>query len=309
MNILSQIKQFRWTLMRRYYSTKSGFTRAGQLTPFVTRQEGNDILRDALLSGKPLMVARHGSNELNFVYRPSTRKLHELCVCAGFFPESETLGERFRKEYCLWSSEIDLLGVWNYRHARFVPEQRLFRLMKPGTRLIDLQSLTPFLHENPWTRTLEGRRVLVVHPFRDTILRQYERRGELFKDPQVLPEFAHLDVIPAVQSIGGRAEGFESWFDALEFMKNEISRVEFDVALISCGAYGLPLAHHVKKMGKVGIHVGGALQLLFGIKGRRWEGEGKCYNYDQKYYNKNWIRPNDSERPPMADRVEGACYW
>ena len=53
-------------------------------------------------------------------------------------------------------------------------------------------------------------------------------------------------------------------------MKSEIDKCDYDVCLIGCGAYGFPLAAHVKHKGKQAIHLGGTLQLLFGIKGNRW---------------------------------------
>lgn len=49
-------------------------------------------------------------------------------------------------------------------------------------------------------------------------------------------------------------------------MKDEIDKQDYDIALIGCGAYGFPLAAHIKRSGKKAIHLGGALQLLFGIK-------------------------------------------
>jgi glycerol-3-phosphate dehydrogenase len=53
--------------------------------------------------------------------------------------------------------------------------------------------------------------------------------------------------------------------------KKRSTKKDYDVALIGCGAYGLPLASHVKRKGKQSIHLGGGLQLLFGIKGKRWD--------------------------------------
>ena len=84
-------------------------------------------------------------------------------------------------------------------------------------------------------------------------------------------------------------------------MENEISRKDFDVALIGCGAYGFPLAAYVKRLGKQAIHVGGPLQLYFGIKGKRWDNSG--------LYNEYWISPSDNERPKNLNKVEGGCYW
>jgi hypothetical protein len=80
---------------------------------------------------------------------------------------------------------------------------------------------------------------------------------------------------------------------------------EFDVVLISAGAYALPLAHHAKKMGKIGITCGGELQLFFGVIGKRWENMEKVTKYQNEY----WIRPSESERPANWREIENGCYW
>lgn len=111
----------------------------------------------------------------------------------------------------------------------------------------------PFLWKNPWTKYLKGKKVLVVHPFVDSIKSQYENnRTNLFEDPDVLPEFKELILVKAVQSIVGTKTDYKDWFEALKHMEDEISHLDFDVALIGCGAYGMPLAAHVKRMGKTG---------------------------------------------------------
>lgn len=72
-------------------------------------------------------------------------------------------------------------------------------------------------------------------------------------------------------------------------MKNKINNLQFDVALIGAGAYGLPLASFIKRMGKKAIHLGGVLQLFFGIQGKAWD--------SWKIYNKFWTKPKLSEQP------------
>ena len=42
-----------------------------------------------------------------------------------------------------------------------------------------------------------------------------------------------------------------------------------DVALISAGAYGLPLGDFLRRRETTAIYVGGALQLFFGLRGSR----------------------------------------
>ena len=100
-------------------------------------------------------------------------------------------------------------------------------------------------------------------------------------------------------------------------MEDKISEIDFDIAILGCGAYGLPLAAHIKRMGRQAIHLGGGTQLLFGIKGRRWE-ENYVWKYptpvklDLNYkdlFNEHWVRPSREETPQNAQRVEDGCYW
>ena len=44
---------------------------------------------------------------------------------------------------------------------------------------------------------------------------------------------------------------------------------------------------------------------MFGIKGRRWDGEPEM----SAMYNDAWVYPSEEETPKGADMVEGACYW
>lgn len=310
MNIRKQLVRLRGKLYRQFYRNRRGFHHQGRLVPFIDPQAGNDLLSHAIRRRSSLMVARHGSNELNFVVRPRLSTFQELCGIAGFFPKDMSLGKEFVTLYRAASSDVDLLAIWNFRHGKFKEEERLFNLCGPDAATIDLISLTPFHYKNPWTRVLAGKSVLVVHPFVATIQRQYhESRTKLFQDPEVLPEFKSLQCVRAVQSMDGKVKGYATWFDALDSMCREIESKDFDIALIGCGAYGLPLASFVKGIGKQAIHIGGALQLFFGIKGRRWEGEASGYNYDRKYYNDYWVRPDETETPKDAHKYEGSAYW
>jgi hypothetical protein len=58
-------------------------------------------------------------------------------------------------------------------------------------------------------------------------------------------------------------------------------------------------------MGKQAIYMGGSLQLIFGIMGKRWENQ----EYVTKHVNEYWVRPSEKERPKQSNIVEGGCYW
>ncbi len=112
--------------------------------------------------------------------------------------------------------------------------------------------------------------------------------------------------LKAVQTIAGQKdERFADWFEALSYMEQEALAKDFDVALVGCGAYGFPLAARLKRAGKQVVHMGGALQLLFGIRGKRWD-DREDY---QVLFNDAWQRPLEEERPAGAAKVENQCYW
>jgi hypothetical protein len=219
---------------------------------------------------------------------------------AGFFYRNPADLERFAEQFTDDLGAADWLGIWG-----FVPGEALLSdLFCPEAKHFEPGAMEPYYSEEPWSAALRGKRVLVIHPFASTIRSQYEKRRRLFTNPAVLPDF-ELFTVPAVQSSAGSAVPFPSWFDALDWMKEQIDNLRFDVALIGAGAYGLPLAAHVKRQGSTAIQVGGALQIMFGIKGRRWDAipQVKCL------YNEHWTRPSATETPREAALVEGACYW
>ncbi|MDE3274907.1 MAG: hypothetical protein PUJ80_02655 [Verrucomicrobiota bacterium] len=77
--------------------------------------------------------------------------------------------------------------------------------------------------------------------------------------------------------------------------------------LIGAGAYGMSIGAYVKReLGKKALHLGGIKQLLFGIKGRRWDARPK---YTNGLYNDAWSRPLDAERPQNFMQIESGGYW
>ena len=259
-------------------------------------------------SGKPFMAARLGANESftmrTFEFSDEKRKkkaAEQLCQCAGFFPEDFKEIENFHHQMIEAFSDVDILGVLdNPAEGYFVN-----KYTPKDCKVTVLYYFECFFSKKPWSSLLKGKKVLIVHPFYETIIEQYKKRNEIFPGKEILPEF---ELVPykAVQTIAGTKDfRFETWFQALDTMTEEIKGLDFDIALLGCGAYGFPLAARIKQMGKQAIHIGGGLQLFFGIKGKRWD------DMDQfsKLYNENWVYPRIDERPQEAEKVENACYW
>lgn len=277
--------------------------------------DGATVAGDALASGQPCLIGRLGSSELacvSFYARWRARRLlpapypkglrQVMGLNAGVFPTDDASLDGFCEVFLAAVSQTDVMGVWFNRN-----EHRIIERYCPQAQLVHLESLNCVLHDNPWSARLAGKTVLVVHPFARTIESQYrDRRELLFANPDVLPEF-ELKTLAAVQSSAGNPSEFASWMDAFERMREQMTAEEFDVAIVGAGAYGLPLAAVAKEMGRQGVHLGGATQLLFGIRGRRWEVESP--DDIAPLFNEHWVRPSTEETPPQSGSVEGGCYW
>lgn len=290
------------------------------------------IIVQSISAEKPFMLARFGSTELinivNYLaiknkkyHNPLTYIkgetpawwwqediMNQLRDWSGFFPPTKEKITKFCELMIEDSKQVDILGSW-------VEDEKLMSQFMNDEK-VHLRLLEPFWTDDPWTKALKGKKIVVVHPFKYTIEKQYEKRDLLFKNKDVLPEFESLTVIRAVQSLGESDNEFKDWFEALEYMKSEIDKIDYDVCLVGAGAYGFPLAAHVKRQGKQGLHIGGALQLFFGIIGKRWENPDygvSQWGIERNFYvnliNEHWARPDETETPKTAKNVEGACYW
>lgn len=272
-------------------------------------EDGQHIISEEILANKPSMIARFGSTEIKAVLYPQMslakkvfekRVINNMHILSGFFPPDKKSIEKFSELMFEDIKSLDILGSWR------VEELFLTKKMQ-NAKLVPLKCLEPYYFENPWSRVLKGKDVLVIHPFTETIEQQYHnKRKLLYKDPAVLPQFNSLQTIKAVQTIAGNSSsGFSTWFDALDYMKEEIEKKNFEIAIIGCGAYGFPLAAHIKRMGKKAVHLGGPTQMLFGIKGKRWI-ESDSF---KSIINEHFVYPLDADIPPNASKVENACYW
>ena len=275
----------------------------------LSRCDVSSLIASSIESSEPILVSRLGSVESRILgeytfsgSRFGRVSLAQAHINAGIFPSSQKGLSQAAIVLDQALLSVDLLAQW--------PSPYQARLIsQPGLTpryLCTLQDLEPWWAalSDPWTLSLQGKNVLIVHPFDETIRSQYHRRQMLFHDSRILPDFNLLTVRPPL-TLCGLTAGFSTWSDALESLIASVQATEFDVALIACGAYGLPLASAVKSMGKPAIHLGGPLQLLFGIRGRRWEA---MPDYEAMM-NEHWVRPSAIEQPDLSQNVDGGCYW
>lgn len=277
--------------------------------------EAGPILIEAISTGRPLAAGKIGFTELLGLNHYLKRKAaisknrepapyppytsDTLFINSGVFPQQDKLFDRFANIFYDRLGEMDVLASWGLNGETY-----MFNTAAPSATLVRRVSLEPYLSDNSWTSALEGKRVLVISPFIDTVRQQYSRRTEIWKDQRMLPAFT-LETIRAPFSAGLVTPKHLDWMEALADLEGQMDALEYDVALVGAGAFSLPLATHAKRRGKVGVHMGGSLQLAFGIYGNRWKDDKEF----QRFFNDSWVRPSKEETPEFVHKNENAAYW
>jgi hypothetical protein len=277
-------------------------------------------IRSVLLLPEPCAIGKIGTSELFVLefphrwirvpwppsaswHRPAKRLLHS----GGLFPLKKEIFDRFILQYPEAVKSLDMVAQWQVSgtyEAAF--EQAILTRLCPHAVRVGFRLLHFFTPRAPWLDDLAKLRWLVIHPFEESIRAQLPNLSKLgvYSSAAV----SHLQdraldtsIISCPQLPYMVPPRHRDWFEALEHLKTQMERETFDIALVGAGAWSLPLVAHAKKLGKKGIHFGGALQLLFGIKGGRFDHYG--------VYNEAWTRPLPSEVPPNFKKMEKGAYW
>ena len=272
-------------------------------------EEAHRLIGGAILQQIPFACGKLGGTETRAIYHTdrlfqipflrsmSWRKYAEqLFLLSGVYPICREIFYGFAEIY---KSEVlpcvDYLYLWQGNKKEVALASRY-----AAQAAWSVGYISDFI-PNSWIQALRGKRVLVISPFSGTIQEQYKKRAFLWPSlPETPPDFElktlscplYSHLVPPRHS---------DWKSALDFLKGEMDMIDYDVLLVGAGAWGLPLATHAKSRGKVGIHMGGAVQLVFGIKGGRWDSYG--------IYNEHWVYPDSRETPQGVEQIEGACYW
>lgn len=180
--------------------------------------------------------------------------------------------------------------------------QELIAKQTPHIPKINALALEPYYFENSWMEKMSGKRVLIVHPFVESCKKQLPNLSAIFP----IPWFTNctFEFVKPPITLAGNHNNID-WHEHYTTCINEIKHIEFDIALVAAGGYGMLLSDFIFTMGKSVIYVGGALQIFFGIIGKRWFDNKEI----MKLVNDEWIRPSAKEKPENASKVERGCYW
>jgi hypothetical protein len=152
-------------------------------------------------------------------------------------------------------------------------------------------------------KMMDNKKVLAISSFDGLIKKQFES-GNLKKIYKNYPNIITLEAIKFPYCFHNNGP-HENYFETLEYVFDQIKNIDFDIAILGCGAYGHMLCHKIHtELKKDAIYVGGSIQTLFGIISSREKEHGKIK------YDENWISEiPDEYRPEKYKLIENGCYW
>ncbi len=214
--------------------------------------------------------------------------------------------ERFRAAV----GELDFIGLFD---DSFAVEREIFdRERPPGLPMLfgDQEPVRdPAIPATEcWLELLRGRRLVIVSPFAD-LLRDRARAdiyeaawasaGKRWFEPAAV---ASVEIPygfdPATQ------RRYRSALELLDEVVDRLAGLDFDVALIAAGGIAIPMAAAVKASDRVGISLGGHLQVMFGVHGQRWLERRR---WREEIINDAWVGLPDRYRPDPGLTAED--YW
>jgi len=305
--LLSPVLKLRRRLFNRWLNAKGrDFWKKNLLIPH-TEFHGRVV--QAVANGQPLAVGRLGGVEASILMWAEGAANLRWPICslfsdtqsgatnAGIRPRNKDSYRVFADLCRKAMAGLDLQGVWSSGYEAVC-------IGKGARREFFNVEITGPDGANPnhWLCSLQGKRVLVVSPFDGTIQKQIPRLAGVWPKSDWMSG-TEFRSVPFPYLID---EGCpETWWEVYERIGETVLRGDYDVALFGCGGLGLPFAHLAKKAGRVGIHLGGHLQLIFGIYGKRHIEQ----DWHRQHINDAWVRPDADEVAKTASRVEGGCYW
>ena len=257
-------------------------------------------LKERLNDPYGLSVIRFGNVEIMTLLQKDDSIYHQMFTNAGFYVKDK---KKEKEIYKKWKN-LYVASVYNCDLMLDVVSCHSFQILgELLNRLNTWRPSLPYIEDPAWwiqNIILEYRGTIgIVSYFKKDIELQLSKMDKIW-GREIKKKFI---VVKSENTITGN-EVDDHWLQTFNKLKKRVkNEKEPGLWLLSCGCYGLALCEDIKNRGGKAIYVGGLLQLLFGIRGKRWDDREEV----KRNYNEYWVYP--SERPKNAENVESACYW
>lgn len=262
----------------------------------------NEIFSAAKLGGSECVALECYNNGNNI-----TKEVEDnLIYNSGLYPFNEINFVKFINLYLKSMNNISIFAEWFIDDKGNFRDRKILNEYSPVSLKVPLRTLEPFYFDEPWSEELKDKRVLVINPFAETIKKQFKIKEKIWKNKKILPDF-ELKTLRCSFSAGISKPEYDNWFKALDVYKKEILNIKPDFVIVGAGGWSLPLVSFCKINKISAVHMGGGVQILFGIKGSRWKNHpiNKCFN-------EYWVFPSKEETPLDCHKLTGGdsfCYW
>lgn len=278
-------------------------------------ENDNLYIKSVIETNKPFFIGRIAGCELKIAYQFLTNnfidkegELLELENNAGIKVRDDLSLKMYVEKLIESYEHCTIIAEWDSSGKVFAHTGIGQKLISERTHTIpkiNAIALEPYYFKDSWMPAIKGKKILIVHPFTSTFLKQIKNIKELFPDRSWF-EDCELKFIQPPLTLAGN-HGGKDWQEHYKpFIESLRNCNNFDIALVAAGGYGMLIADFIfSELNKSVMYVGGALQLFFGVIGKRWFDNKDIL----KLVNDNWIRPTKDDKPNNFTRVEKGCYW
>jgi len=231
----------------------------------------------------------------------------------GVFPTDADFLKIFANWFVKGTRQLDILGLFGAQREKYLIKEHLVKAKLIDYRLTEPDQSIPENPANCYLPLFKNKKILLIASFADLLKSRatketfeavWENIGKKWFEPQ---KVSSLEFPYAYITEAKTYAQFKTVLDLYEYICEKINTQDFDIALVAAGSLGIPIAAYIKSLGKVGISLGGHLQVIFGISGKRWENDP---HYQQNFLNENWIKMPLIYHPENKDSLtDSGAYW
>lgn len=229
----------------------------------------------------------------------------------GIFPDNLGFYLSYNDFYINHVRNIDCLGICYYLPY----EYEILKYYKLKNRLIyfidqEPDRSSPNNENKCYLRYFRDKKILIICPFAELL--RARANGEIFERvwSKTDKKWFYPKSVEALEfPYGFSSETQKSFSNAINLFNHitaELDKRDFEIALIAAAGLAIPLASYVKTKGKIAIDLGGHLQILFGVIGKRWR---QWESWKMRYFNDWWIDMPPELKPKETDVCDNGAYW